>query len=242
MYNICSFCLSAWIYIYIMHIQNMPTYTKKSKCRALHLMSSHMIWLWNSRYHFIQNAQSTLLFLDICFGIQGGGSQWLWYKIPRVLWKTGLIIGLIIIGGIREWGRERDKDSEGPSVWKQPRSNLAANLLPFPHINLKSGNGPQRASEIDRHVIIGCEFPLKGSGRSMERSSSQNTFLILALINNLPMPLCNETQRNVFKYEANHIHAHNQVTEGRKKRGIVWNWFWKWEVQVEMLFLVRADV
>lgn len=123
--------------------------------------------------------------------------------------------------------RERDKDSEGPSVWKQPRSNLAANLLPFPHINLKSGNGPQRASEIDRHVIIGCEFPLKGSGRSVERSTSKNTFLILALINNLPMPLCNETQRNVFKYEANHIHAHNQVTEGRKKRGIVWNWFWK---------------
>lgn len=30
------------------------------------------------------------------------------------------------------------------------------------------------------------------------------------------MPLCNETQRNVFKYEANHIHAHNQVTEGEK--------------------------
>ena len=32
------------------------------------------------------------------------------------------------------------------------------------------------------------------------------------------MPLCNETQRNVFKYEANHIHAHNQVTEGKKKK------------------------
>lgn len=32
------------------------------------------------------------------------------------------------------------------------------------------------------------------------------------------MPLCNETQRNVFKYEANHIHAHNQVTEGEKKK------------------------
>lgn len=40
-----------------------------------------------------------------------------------------------------------ERDSEGPSVWKQLRSNLAANLLPFSHINLKRENGPRRAGD-----------------------------------------------------------------------------------------------
>lgn len=33
------------------------------------------------------------------------------------------------------------------------------------------------------------------------------------------MSLCNETQHNVFKYEANHIYAHNQVTEREARSG-----------------------
>lgn len=78
-----------------------------------------------------------------------------------------MVLGLLLLGR-SERGRERDrdKDSEGPSVQEQLRSNLAANLLPFSHINLKRENGPQR-NEIDRHVIIGCRFSLKGSGRSV---------------------------------------------------------------------------
>lgn len=33
------------------------------------------------------------------------------------------------------------------------------------------------------------------------------------------MSLCHETQRNVFKYEANHIYAHNQVTGSKAHSG-----------------------
>lgn len=45
---------------------------------------------------------------------------------------------------LEQGGGWRDRYSEGPSVWKQRHSNLAANLLPFSHINLKRENGPQR--------------------------------------------------------------------------------------------------
>lgn len=59
---------------------------------------------------------------------------------------------------------KRDRDSEAFSVWKKLCSNLAANLLPFSHINLKEKTG-HGGLEIDRHVIIGCGFPQKISGR-----------------------------------------------------------------------------
>lgn len=122
--------------------------------------------------------------------------------VAMVLDPKGFCESLGLLLGRSE--RERDKDSEGSSVWKQLRSNLAANLLPFSHINLKRGNGPRRAGDWQtcNHWI--CIFS-DGLWAICVRSSLQNTFLILALINNPPMPLCNETQRNVFKYEANHI-------------------------------------
>ena len=144
----------------------------------------------------------------------------------------GIASQSFVIGEIRE----RGWNSEGPSVWKQPSSNLAANLLPFPHINLWRENGP-RGLEIDRHVIIECGFSLNGSGAICMRRSLHNTFLILALINNPPMPLCNETLRNVFKYEANHILRTQSSDWGNEHSGEIGfrNEMCKWKC-----FLVRT--
>lgn len=105
-------------------------------------------------------------------------------------------------------GRER---LWGPSVWKQLRSNLAANLLSFSCINLERENGPRRAP--DWQTCNHCLWIFtEGLWAIWVRSSLQNTFLILALINKLPMPLCNETLPNVFKCKANHI-LHRQSSD-----------------------------